>query len=231
MAENGIFWTECYHVIPRFNIPVIVCVCISTNCLRSGVLSFLYPVVRKRTDIFHPSGSGCSMLVCDGISEDSHQNWKSIPTFGGYEAVNKEVCLNEWKPHVCSDWSVRGRRKCPTTFGMNRNGKVHPTPLCCKRLLHMAHVGLLRIVQLAKWLTRYGRNANNHPGGNGRRFPRVWSARTCTTIVSGYRVKNAWIGTPSYNFKPLYRHADHVAPSILKSWHLLRRQAAVIRSV
>jgi hypothetical protein len=27
------------------------------------------------------------------------------------------------------------------------------------------------------------------------------------------------------------RHADHVAPSIHKSWHLLRRQAAVARPV
>jgi hypothetical protein len=27
------------------------------------------------------------------------------------------------------------------------------------------------------------------------------------------------------------RHADHVAPSVRKSWHSLRRQAAVARSV
>jgi hypothetical protein len=51
---------------------------------------------KENRHIFQPSGSGCIMLVCDGISEDSHQNWKSIPAFGGYEAVNKEVCLNDW---------------------------------------------------------------------------------------------------------------------------------------
>jgi hypothetical protein len=28
-----------------------------------------------------------------------------------------------------------------------------------------------------------------------------------------------------------FRHADHVAPSIRKSWQSLRRQAAVVRSV
>jgi hypothetical protein len=30
---------------------------------------------------------------------------------------------------------------------------------------------------------------------------------------------------------PWIRHADHVAPSIRKSWQSLRRQAAVARSV
>jgi hypothetical protein len=41
-------------------------------------------------------------------------------------------------------------------------------------------------------------------------------------VAPVYKTENTAVGI---------RHADHVAPSILKSWQSLRRQAAVARSV
>jgi hypothetical protein len=75
---------------------------------------------------------------------------------------------------------------------MNKSGKVYPTPLCSKRLLHMANAGLLQIVQLANWLSTGETPVTNPAGTDG-------ASRGCEaaglvlrlSVVAGLRMRES----------------------------------------